>query len=233
MSDQRAGVAGGQPAVLQQRLHRRRQPQQAQSVGEMAAALADGVRHLLLGVAEPLDQLAVAGRLLDGIEIRALHVLDQGELGGFRVAELAHDHRHGVQAGLLGCPPAALAGDDLEAAAGAIGPGDDRLQQTLLADRIGQVDELEVIERLARVMAARVQLVEGQQPLLAVGGKPRVRLGRLADERGEPTAQSALLDGYRHGGSPGFEDVRHWAGRSDQAARRWRSRSMISCASLM
>ena len=37
--------------------------------------------ELLLGVAEALDQLVVAGRLLDGVEVGALHVLDDGDLG--------------------------------------------------------------------------------------------------------------------------------------------------------
>jgi hypothetical protein len=81
-----------------------------------------------------------------------------------------------VQAGLLGRPPAALAGDDLEAAPRAIGPGDDRLQQTLLADRIRQVEQLE---------SSRLR---GLWPLgcswswtaaARRGRKPRVGLGRL------------------------------------------------------
>ena len=147
----------------------RRQPQQAQSVGEMAAALADDLCHLLLGVAEPFDQFAVAGRLLDRVEVRALHVLDEGELGSLLVAEIAHDDRHRVQAGLLGRPPAALAGDDLEAAALGVGAGDDRLQQTLLADRLGELGQLDVVEdSCAGCGRSGAQLVDGQQPLLAV-----------------------------------------------------------------
>ena len=49
--------------------------------------------ELLLRVAEFLDQLLVAGRFLDRIEIRALHVLDQRELGDLLVGQIADDDR--------------------------------------------------------------------------------------------------------------------------------------------
>ena len=116
-TDQRARMAGCQLALLHQSLHGDRQLQQPQRVGDMAAALADDLGELLLAVVEALDQLAIAGRLLDGVEIRALHVLDDRKLENFLVGEFAHDDRHRVQAGLLRRAPAALAGDDLVAAA--------------------------------------------------------------------------------------------------------------------
>ena len=126
-TDQRARVARRELALLQQRANRRRQLQQTQRVGEVAAALADDLGQLLLGVAEALDQVAVAGRLLDGVEIGALHVLDDGELERLLIAQIAHDHRHLMQAGPLRRAPAPFAGDDLVAAALAIRARDDRL----------------------------------------------------------------------------------------------------------
>ena len=65
-----AAVTGRELALLDHGAHLGWQLQQAHRVGEMAAALADHVRQLLLRVAEALDQLVVAGRLLDGVEVR-------------------------------------------------------------------------------------------------------------------------------------------------------------------
>ncbi len=115
-ADQRARVPGRELAVLHHGLHAVRQLQQAQRVGDVAAALADDLGQLLLAVVEALDQLAIARRLFDGVEVGALHVLDDGELEDLLVVELAHDDRHRVQPGLLRRAPAALAGDDLVAA---------------------------------------------------------------------------------------------------------------------
>ena len=71
--------------------------------------------------------------------------------------------------GLLGRAPSPFTRDDLKAAALTIRPGDDRLQQAFLADRIGQLDQLDVAERPAWIAAAGVQLVDRQQALLTLG----------------------------------------------------------------
>ena len=82
----------------------------------------------------------------------------------------------------------------------------------LLADQFGKFDQLDVAERLARVVAARVQLVDRQQPLLAMGGEPRLGLRRLADERGKAAAQTAFWMGIGMG-APRYEDIEHrWLG---------------------
>ncbi len=148
---------------------------------------------LLLCVTEARDQLAVAGGLLDRVQVLALHVLDDGELGDILVGELAHDDGHGVQRRFLRRAPAPLAGDDLIAAALAIWTGDNRLHETLGADRLRELGELGGIEILARIEAARMQLRDGQQALLAVGGQGRIRSRRLADERSEAAAEAAFL----------------------------------------
>ena len=54
--------------------------QQPQRVGDVAAALADDPGEIVLGVAELADQLLVAQRLLERVEVGALHVLDDREL---------------------------------------------------------------------------------------------------------------------------------------------------------
>jgi hypothetical protein len=57
-----------------------RQFEQAQQVGNMAAAFADDRRQLLLRVAEFVHQPLIARRFLERVEIRALDVLNQRQL---------------------------------------------------------------------------------------------------------------------------------------------------------
>ena len=106
-------MAGGQAAGLQMFLHALGQPQQAQGVGHVAAALADDPGDGFLGAVEALDHHRVAARLFQGIEVGALDVLDDGDLEHLQVVELAHQGRDLMQAGQLRRAPAPLAGDDL------------------------------------------------------------------------------------------------------------------------
>ena len=92
--------------------------EQAQEVGDRGAVLAGALRHLLLGEAEFAGEALVGAGLLDGVEILALEVLDDGDLHGLLVGDLADDGGDGGFAGALGGEPAALSGDELEAFAG-------------------------------------------------------------------------------------------------------------------
>ena len=116
-AEQGPGVAGGEPAVGHQLLDRRRELEQAQGVGDRRPALADPRGDLLVGEPEVLDELLVGGRLLEGVEVLAVEVLDQGLLERRRCRRSSRT-RAGIvcEAGPLGRPPAALAGDELEAA---------------------------------------------------------------------------------------------------------------------
>ncbi len=163
---------------------------------------------LLLRVVEFLDQLLIAGRFLDRIEIRALNVLDERELGDLLIAQIADDHRDVVQACALGGPPAPLAGDDLVTAALAIRAGDNRLHQALGTNGICEVGQLRFVEGLARVAAARMQLRDGQQALLAVHGQSLLGRWSFTDQRGKTATEPALLQRYNHGNSY-ISDVRH------------------------
>ena len=111
-----AGMAGGEPAVA---AHGPAPPagrlQQAQGVGHMAAALADRVGDLVLGAAEPVDQRAGRPRPLPAAFRSARWTFSMMAISSTSVVvELAHQGRHGVQAGPLRRAPAALAGDDLD-----------------------------------------------------------------------------------------------------------------------
>src|SRR5690606_25827806 len=93
------------------------QSQKPQGIGHMAAALADHIAQVGLRVVVLLHELLVAARLLDRVEIRTLHVLDDSEFERRAVIDLADDDRYFSKAGPLGCTPAPLAGDDLVAVA--------------------------------------------------------------------------------------------------------------------
>jgi hypothetical protein len=84
---------------------------------------------------ELVQQQRVGARLLDRRELLARDVLDQAEQQRVAVVGLAHERRHGRDAGLARRAPAALAGDQLEAA-GRRGPHDDRLDEPLRANRV-------------------------------------------------------------------------------------------------
>ncbi len=165
----------------------------------MTAALADDFGHLLLAVVEALDKVAIAGRFFDGVEVGALDVLDDGEFEDFLVVEAADDDRHRVQARTLGGAPAAFAGDDLiHLLVVGIDTDDDRLDETLGADRLGEFCQFIFTEILARVEAAAAQLIRADQTLFALRGAARRDARGIANQRCETTAKTALLQGHVH-----------------------------------
>ena len=168
------------------------QTQQAKVIGDRRAVLADRDGNLLLRqsrlVAEPLVGL----RFLDGIEVLALDVLDQRGLEEFLVADLGDVDRQLQQAGDLRCPPAALAGDDLEALA--LAAHDDRLHQARAADRLGQFLQLHVVEASSRLQRVGVDQVEIYLPLWLSGFYDSYRSGNrrgrfFGDEGAEPSPE--------------------------------------------
>src|SRR3546814_7410094 len=107
-------MARCQLAFAEQQLHALRQRQQAQGVGDVAAALPERAREIFLGVLEVVDQAAVALRFFKRGQVLSLNVLDDRQLERLGVAEVADDDRHLMQLGALGRPPAPLTGDNLE-----------------------------------------------------------------------------------------------------------------------
>ena len=79
----------------------------------MAAALADDFAEIVLGIAMLGDQLLIAERLLQRIEIGALDVLDDREFQRRLVVHVTDDDRNFDKARQLRGAPAPFAGDDL------------------------------------------------------------------------------------------------------------------------
>ena len=80
----------GKLAPFEHGPNRRGQTQQADQIGDVAAALAEGARQLLLRMAELVDQPTVAFRFLERCEILALHVFEQRDLQGLAVRQSVH-----------------------------------------------------------------------------------------------------------------------------------------------
>ncbi len=138
--EQRAGVSERDRAVADESPDAIRQLQYAQEVGDGRAVLADGIGDLLLGERELVDEALVSERLVQGVEVGALEVLDQGEREHFAIVERLDDGRDLGPAEAGGGAKASLAGDEFEAACrnGADGDG---LEEPAGADGVFEFGE--------------------------------------------------------------------------------------------
>ena len=78
-AEEGARMADGELTIPHEPTHGGWQQQQAQRVGDRRSILADNIRDFLLRERELLDELLVAFRFFDRIEIRALQILDHRE----------------------------------------------------------------------------------------------------------------------------------------------------------
>ena len=185
---QRPAVALAESAALEQLERLVGQVEQANEVGDGDAAAADPQADLLAREAELLDERGAGARLLDRVEVLARHVLDQRELERLGVVARAHERRDRLEAGELRRAPAALAGDQLEAAVGGAGaraPAAARRASRIDAGERGERLVVEVPARLARV--GRDQLDRDLAELLDAA----VVVGRDRHDRGEAAAHAA------------------------------------------
>ena len=109
---------------------------------------------------ELLDQPLQSLRLLEGVQVLALDVLDQRHRERRLIGDVAHERGHFTQARLLRGAPSPFAGDDLEAAA-LDGPHENRLHDALLLDRERQLGKRRRIHFRPRLITAPAQPVEG------------------------------------------------------------------------
>ncbi len=198
-----------QPAVGQEVLDGRRQGQQAQGVGDRHPALADPAGDLVVGEPEVVDQLLVAGCLVEGVEVLAVEVLDERLLHHGEVVGLADDGRDGVEARSMTGPPAALAGDELEPPA-LQRAHQDRLEHADLTDRRRQLAERVLVEGRPRLVG--VGLDAGHRELLVDHHRGLGPVGR--DQGPQPSTEPAAA---RHRSPPWPARGRRWPpARSDR-----------------
>ena len=106
--EQRPGMTGRDGPLRQGTLGPGRELQQPQGVGHRGPALAHPGRHLLMGQAELVDQLLVGRRLLQGVEVHPVEVLDQRLFQAGHIVGHLDQHRE-WSAGRPGGPPASAA----------------------------------------------------------------------------------------------------------------------------
>src|SRR5690606_20718358 len=108
----------------------------------------------------------------------------------FLVSRLEDDHGYVVQAGLLGGAPAAFARDDLVVVR-PHGTDQDRLDDTLFADRGGQVVEVRWIEGLARIARVGAKECDRKPARPAWTARLGVRaIADIADQGREATSKA-------------------------------------------
>ena len=125
----------------------------AQQVRDRGSIFADLHRSFFLGEVEILDELAVAERFFDRIEVLALEIFDEGEFENFAIIRFADENREFGEAGDLGGAPAAFAGDEFK---GTVARTDDEwLEDALFFDGVGEFLDRILGEIFARLKWAR------------------------------------------------------------------------------
>ena len=169
----------------------------------MATGFVDESRDLILRMAVTVNELLVAIRLLDRVQILPLNILDQRNLGRGGIIDLSDDRRNGMQSRPLRGPPPPLAGDKLEIIS--VGTQQHGLEDAALGDRVGELRDrflVEVDARLGGIGAdsADFDLADAfwgafvlLRFALAAG-----RADRFVEQRGKATAEagSSLLVGH-------------------------------------
>lgn len=131
------------------------------------------LRDVFLRVPVAIDQLAIAFRFLNRIEILTLDVFDQRDFGRGRIVDLANDRGNRVKPGALRSTPATLAGDNLKAVP--VRSKQDWLKYAALSDRIG-----ELVDRLFLELNAWLFRIRPNSPDLDLPDTTRTRGSLLA-----------------------------------------------------
>ncbi len=185
---------GGNLAAREQAARVFGQVGQAKRVGDMAPAFADDAGDVAVRIAMIGAELGVARGLFERVQIRPLHVLDNGDLERLAVASLDDKDRNLVQSRPLGGPPAALAGDDFIGVGDAGNGADDhRLDDPALLDRGGEFFELGIVESLSRIAGIGTQEFDRRLARAARGLGMRVRPAQQG-RQASPQAR-AVFDG--------------------------------------
>ena len=151
------------------------QAEQPNTLSDRHPVLPQALAERLLGQAEVAQQPLNRARLLDGVQVGSLQVLDQGQLEALLEAAAAtrmDDDRHLGKPGNLGSPQASFAGDQLET--GQAFTNQQRLQDPVHPDGVGQLLQADGIEGAPRLL--RVGLDLGDRELQREA-PPRPALG--------------------------------------------------------
>src|SRR5918996_3383399 len=98
-------MAHRQPPVAQVVLDGRGESQQAKRIGDRAPVLADPLPQLLLRPSEVAEELAIALRRLDRVQVLTEEVLDEGQLQALGVGHLPDNGGKPRPTPLLSGPP--------------------------------------------------------------------------------------------------------------------------------
>ena len=116
--------------------------------------------------------------------------------------DVANQHRNPLEAGKASGADAALAGDDLEAVAGAAidAAHQHRLHHALRLDALGQLVQAGLVHARSRLVAAGLQLLHGERSRLAVarGGTGFGRFSNGRPQQGLEAEPEALGFLRRH-----------------------------------
>jgi hypothetical protein len=157
-------MAGRQGAFGQHLPHFIGKFQQAQRIGDVAAAFTDDFAQVVLGIAILRNQLLIALRLFKRVEIRTLDIFDNSDLESGPVIDIPHDDRNIHQAGHLSGTPAPFTRDDfVSVVTGAA--HHNRLHDSVLPDRPRQVFKIGRIEAAARIARIAADMLDRHQPV--------------------------------------------------------------------
>ncbi|HEX3110581.1 MAG TPA: hypothetical protein VHU41_15910 [Thermoanaerobaculia bacterium] len=120
----------------------------------VAPRFLDPVGEEIGTVAVLAEKPRVALSLFERVEIVALQVLDNLHLERLLVVEILDHHRHFGELDALRCAIPPLAGDELVTLTSR--PDEYRLQNAVLADRLGQLGQLRLVEMFTRVRWRRI-----------------------------------------------------------------------------
>ncbi len=135
-SQQSAAVSSSDVSIFNQVLYRLFKLQEPDGVGDGGSVFAGAVGDIFLSELEIGHQPFKCPRLLEGIEIFALNILNQSDLECLRLGDFADDCGNARQTRALRRSPAALAGNEL--VAGPVRAQDERLDYAARADRARQ-----------------------------------------------------------------------------------------------
>jgi hypothetical protein len=152
-----AGVAGSDLPFLDEFLDRWFEFQEADGIRDGGPVFAGAFGDLLLREVKFVGKALEGVRLLDGIEILALEVLDEGHLHRHTLGYVADDDGHSMHLSALRGTPAALACNQLITLA--LLADDERLHDAAGTDGLSEFIERVFAEARARLIRARIDQV--------------------------------------------------------------------------